>query len=75
MSGSESRRPTLVATAGQPHEELIPSPLAASDVLGTGWYGAAPPRSSCTPEPTRAAPPDGGAAAPRTSRSPNRILH
>src|ERR687884_797358 len=31
---------TLVATPGMPPEELIPSLLAASDVLGTGWFGA-----------------------------------
>ncbi|MCU1700836.1 MAG: Alcohol dehydrogenase zinc-binding domain protein [Mycobacterium sp.] len=31
---------TLVATPGQPSPELIPSLLAASDVLGTGWFGA-----------------------------------
>src|SRR5262249_7725510 len=31
---------TLVATPGQPEEYLIPSLLAASDVLGTGWFGA-----------------------------------
>ena len=31
---------TLVATPGQPDADLIPSLLAASDVLGTGWYGA-----------------------------------
>ena len=31
---------TLVATAGMPAEDLIPSLLAASDVLGTGWYAA-----------------------------------
>jgi threonine dehydrogenase-like Zn-dependent dehydrogenase len=31
---------TLVATAGQPDPELIPSLLAASDVLGTGWFAA-----------------------------------
>ncbi len=31
---------TLVATPGLPDEDLIPSLLAASDVLGTGWYGA-----------------------------------
>ncbi len=31
---------TLVATPGQPDEDLIPSLLAASDVLGTGWFGA-----------------------------------
>ncbi len=31
---------TLVATPGQPDPELVPSLLAASDVLGTGWFGA-----------------------------------
>jgi threonine dehydrogenase-like Zn-dependent dehydrogenase len=31
---------TLVATPGQPPVDLIPSLLAASDVLGTGWFGA-----------------------------------
>lgn len=31
---------TLVATPGQPDAELIPSLLTASDVLGTGWFGA-----------------------------------
>jgi threonine dehydrogenase-like Zn-dependent dehydrogenase len=31
---------TLVATPGQPDSDLIPSLLAASDVLGTGWFGA-----------------------------------
>jgi threonine dehydrogenase-like Zn-dependent dehydrogenase len=31
---------TLVATSGQPDAELIPSLLAASDVLGTGWFAA-----------------------------------
>ncbi|MGV9769268.1 zinc-dependent alcohol dehydrogenase family protein [Microbacterium sp. NPDC003461] len=31
---------TLVATPGQPDAVLIPSLLAASDVLGTGWFGA-----------------------------------
>ncbi|MGK5517752.1 hypothetical protein ACSNN9_00140 [Micromonospora sp. URMC 107] len=28
------------ATPGQPDPELIPSLLAASDVLGTGWFAA-----------------------------------
>jgi threonine dehydrogenase-like Zn-dependent dehydrogenase len=32
---------TLVVTPGQPEPELIPSLLAASDVLGTGWFAAA----------------------------------
>lgn len=31
---------TLVATPEVPSAELIPSYLAASDVLGTGWFGA-----------------------------------
>lgn len=31
---------TLVATPGQPDPALIPSLLAASDVLGTGWFAA-----------------------------------
>ncbi|GIE97449.1 zinc-dependent alcohol dehydrogenase family protein [Paractinoplanes rishiriensis] len=31
---------TLVATPEQPPDDLIPSLLAASDVLGTGWFAA-----------------------------------
>ena len=31
---------TLVATPGMPGADLIPSLLAASDVLGTGWFAA-----------------------------------
>jgi threonine dehydrogenase-like Zn-dependent dehydrogenase len=31
---------TLVATPGLPADELVPSLLAASDVLGTGWFAA-----------------------------------
>ncbi|MGP4115265.1 zinc-dependent alcohol dehydrogenase family protein [Streptomyces sp. 4N509B] len=31
---------TLVATPDTPPEDLVPSLLAASDVLGTGWFGA-----------------------------------
>jgi threonine dehydrogenase-like Zn-dependent dehydrogenase len=31
---------TLVATPGQPDAALIPSLMAASDVLGTGWFAA-----------------------------------
>jgi threonine dehydrogenase-like Zn-dependent dehydrogenase len=31
---------TLVATPDVPSEDLVPSFLAASDVLGTGWFGA-----------------------------------
>jgi len=32
---------TLVAAPGMPADDLVPSLLAASDVLGTGWFGAA----------------------------------
>lgn len=31
---------TLVKTPGEPTADLVPSLLAASDVLGTGWYAA-----------------------------------
>ena len=31
---------TLVATPDMPSDDLIPSLLAASDVLGTGWFAA-----------------------------------
>src|ERR671937_1676579 len=31
---------TLVATPDVPTDDLVPSLLAASDVLGTGWFGA-----------------------------------
>jgi threonine dehydrogenase-like Zn-dependent dehydrogenase len=31
---------TLVATPSIPADDLVPSLLAASDVLGTGWFGA-----------------------------------
>jgi threonine dehydrogenase-like Zn-dependent dehydrogenase len=31
---------TLVATPGPPGADLLPSLLTASDVLGTGWFGA-----------------------------------
>ncbi|MCU1641459.1 MAG: threonine dehydrogenase-like protein [Nocardia sp.] len=31
---------TLVATPGEPDADLIPSLLALSDVMGTGWYAA-----------------------------------
>jgi threonine dehydrogenase-like Zn-dependent dehydrogenase len=31
---------TLVATPGVPDDEIVASLLAASDVLGTGWFGA-----------------------------------
>ena len=33
---------TLVATPGVPDDDLLPSLLAASDVLGTGWFAAVP---------------------------------
>jgi threonine dehydrogenase-like Zn-dependent dehydrogenase len=31
---------TLVATSDLPSDDLVPNLLAASDVLGTGWFGA-----------------------------------
>jgi threonine dehydrogenase-like Zn-dependent dehydrogenase len=31
---------TLVPTPGMPDDDLVPDLLAASDVLGTGWFGA-----------------------------------
>ena len=31
---------TLVATPDLPADDLVPSLLAASDVLGTGWFAA-----------------------------------
>ena len=31
---------TLVATPDLPYDDLVPSLLSASDVLGTGWFGA-----------------------------------
>jgi threonine dehydrogenase-like Zn-dependent dehydrogenase len=31
---------TLVATPDSPSDDLVPSLLSASDVLGTGWFGA-----------------------------------
>ena len=31
---------TLVATPGQPEEDLVPNLLTASDVLATGWFAA-----------------------------------
>src|SRR6185295_2129751 len=31
---------TLVATPDLPSDDLVPSLLAASDVLGTGWFAA-----------------------------------
>src|SRR5438132_9084081 len=31
---------TLVATPDMPSDDLVPSLLATSDVLGTGWFGA-----------------------------------
>lgn len=37
---------TLVATPEVPSDDLIPSLLAASDVLGTGWFGAVAAQAS-----------------------------
>src|SRR5438034_10041121 len=52
---------TLVATPNLPPTDLIPSFLAASDVLGTGWFGAVPPETG--PGQPLAAPRDGTAGA------------
>lgn len=47
MSGAQAPRlrvpladGTLVATPSIPTEELLPSLLTTSDVLGTGWFAA-----------------------------------
>src|SRR3954469_7128731 len=48
---------TLVATPGQPDEDLIPSLLAASDALGTGWV--APDAAQGRPRQTVAVVGDG----------------
>jgi threonine dehydrogenase-like Zn-dependent dehydrogenase len=37
---------TLVATPDVPTDDLVPSLLAASDVLGTGWFGAVAAQAS-----------------------------
>ena len=37
---------TLVPTAEMPSDDLVPSLLATSDVLGTGWYAADAARSA-----------------------------
>src|ERR687897_693916 len=61
---------TLVATPGQPDDDLLPSLLAASDVLGTGWFAADAAQAGPRPNLARlrAGPPGplgGGAAQPR----------
>jgi threonine dehydrogenase-like Zn-dependent dehydrogenase len=48
---------TLVATPEVPAEDLVPSFLAASDVLGTGWFGAV--AAEVSPEKTVAVVGDG----------------
>jgi len=48
---------TLVATPDLPAQDLIPSFLAASDVLGTGWFAAV--STEVTPEKTVAVVGDG----------------
>lgn len=48
---------TLVATPGHPDDELVPSLLAASDVLGTGWFAA--DAAQCGPGKTVAVVGDG----------------
>jgi threonine dehydrogenase-like Zn-dependent dehydrogenase len=61
---------TLVATPELPPAELIPSLLAASDVLGTGWFAAA--AAEAGPGKTVAVVGDGGRAAGRVGRQPAR---
>jgi len=41
MHGIKVLMGTLVATPGLPSKEMLPDLLATSDVLGTGWFGAA----------------------------------
>jgi hypothetical protein len=63
---------TLVATPGLPEPDLIPSLMAASDVLGTGWFAAKAAEAS----PGEGLPGDGpahrheSAADPLTSALP-----
>src|SRR4051794_14583812 len=66
---------TLVATPGMPDADLIPSLMAASDVLRTGWFAAVAARAR--PRPTagggagRALGPTGGRGGPRAG--PGRV--
>src|SRR5919199_5611233 len=59
---------TLVATPDIPSDDLVPSLLAASDVLGTGWFGAvaaeAGPGKTVAVVGDRAVGPQGGPARP-----------
>jgi threonine dehydrogenase-like Zn-dependent dehydrogenase len=54
---------TLVATRDNPTADLIPSLLAASDVFGTGWFGAV--AAEAAPGKTVAVVGDGGEATGR----------
>jgi threonine dehydrogenase-like Zn-dependent dehydrogenase len=56
---------TLVATPDIPSDDLIPSLVAASDVLGTGWFGAV--AAEAGPGKTVAVVGDGAAACARCS--------
>src|SRR5437764_6673217 len=57
---------TLVATPDIPDDDLIPSFLAASDVLGTGWFAAVAAESGrARPSPWSAAVPSASSACPR----------
>ena len=64
---------TLVATPGMPDPDLIPSLMAASDVLGTGWFAAE--AAEVGPGKTVAvvvtAPSDSSASSPRSSSAPS----
>jgi threonine dehydrogenase-like Zn-dependent dehydrogenase len=61
---------TLVATPGMPAEDLVPSLLTASDVLGTGWFGAVAAQAGpASGSPASSAPPtSSSSAATRASR-------
>ena len=65
---------TLVATPGYPADDLVPSLLAASDVLGTGWVPPSPPPSNpARPWPLLATAPSGcSGSLPRSSSAPSR---
>ena len=59
---------TLVATPEVPSDDLVPSLLAASDVLGTGWFAAV--AADVQPGKTVAVVGDGAVRWPRGCRRP-----
>jgi threonine dehydrogenase-like Zn-dependent dehydrogenase len=64
---------TLVATPGLPGDDLVPSLLAASDVLGTGWFAgvAAEAGPGKTVAVVGEAPSGSSVSWPRGSSAPN----